>query len=490
VSRTYRKFQGTPESVAGLHPFSGAAPLCKTGPYVGTNLRTGRRERLDFHELKAEGKTDATTVLVSGIRGSGKSAWGKTITPRTMLVQAGQGANGYPERMRAWLNNRKPEGGQAEIAELTKFLGSHVVELRRSRSINPFDFRMGMTEWDMLEVAVNMCEFVSGDILHGFQSLALQVGMSKMIREARDYCSIELLAAILRGLTMEDVDAYFRATDENILNSYLDVYDDRPELIKQLGVYLARPHNVPREQLLTDAALVASYLMRVYSGDFGGIFGGAGSMRETFERPMLSLDWSGLNVRARSLVDSLLWKWQTVALDNNDLRLIPHINLGDEEQEAMFSLMHARFMSSAYKKARAFHTVDIRITQFETDISEAGDAGSELRSLAEGISKSFGVRVLFRQPGDDKTRHHLSSLGISDLDIEALTRLPVGCAGIKLANPDYPITFYQHVIMPSEEPLIRSNSANERMMDRRPVSDFNDQMLTDLIHQRAMTGAV
>lgn len=486
----FRKFSGTPEAFAQLHPYSGPGPLCPRGIYLGRNLRTGHREYFDPWWLKLEGVIDGTNCLVTGKRMFGKSSWGKTVTPRLSMVQAGQRLDGTgPEQMRIWASNRKPEGGAAEIRDVAKFLGSTVWEVRRSRSFNPFAIDMGMTEWDFMEVAVNMSEYAGSTTLVNFQPLALQIGLSKMLRQFKHLSSIEVLAATIRGLTMSDVNAYFGSTDEVILNTYKDKFAERPELEWQLKAVLNRPHNIPEHEFLHDAAIVAAYITRVYDGDFGGVFGGTGSLRDILTQPMLAIEWSGVNERARSWADAMLWKWLTVALDNNDLDLIPHINMGDEEHEVMSSLQHARFMLGFSKKIRAFHTFDIRITQFITDISEVGTEGSELRALAEGIARSFGFHVLFRQPDDDKNRNWLSSLGISDLDIEALVRLPVGCAGIKIADPSIPIRFYQHHVMPIEVPLIKSNAATERMMERYPADALDEEWASYLNFQPDLLGS-
>ncbi len=418
---------------------------------------------------------NATVFLVTGERGSGKSTWAKTVVARLMTMQAGLLPNGHPDKMRAWIHDNKREGAAGEYGRLAEFLDAQVVQLNRSRSVNIFDVSMGMSEWDLLELAVNMCELVTGERLRGFQPLALQVGMSKMLRESRDLSSLEVLEAKVRSLAMSDVEAYFRASDGEVLATFDTVFSARPELREQLQVSLSQPHRVPEAEFMRDTALVAAYLKRVLSGDFGGIFGGIGSLRPVLTQPVLVFDWSGVNSNARTLLESYLWKLQTVALDNNDLELIPHIHLGDEEHEAIKNLMHARFRSAQLRKARAFHTVDISLTQFWTDILEVGDAGSELRGLAEGISRSVGAHILFRQPNDEKTRHNLLLLGISPQDIDFLTSdsLPVGCAGIKV--PGRRLTMYSHMVAPSELPIIPTNSATDRMLDRVVAAEFTTQ---------------
>lgn len=475
----FRKFSGTPESYAGLHPWNGPGPLCPQGIYLGRNLRSGNREYFDPWWLKQNGIIDATNCAVLGKRGFGKSAWGKTVTPRLSMLQAGQRPDGLgPEDMRIWLSNRKPEGGAAEVKEVADFLGSPVWELRHRSSFNTYATDMGLSPWDFMEVGINQAEFSAGMKLTNFQPLALQVGMSKMLRLHRDVSSDEVVAATLRGLTLADVNAYFKSADEAILNTYQSAFTERPELENQLNLVLNLPHHVPEQEFLRDAALVAAYIQRVTGGDFGGIFGGAGSPRKMLTQRLLAIDWSGTTEKGRSWADAMLWKWLSVALDNNDLALIPHINLGDEEHEVMSSLPHARFMTGFLKKLRAFHTFDIRITQFITDISEVGTEGSELRSLAETIARSFGFYVVFRQPEDDKTALWLASLGTSDLDIQACFQLPIGCCALIVPDQEIPIRFYEHEVMPIEQPLIKSNSVVDRMMERYPIHRFSPEAAT------------
>jgi hypothetical protein len=155
-------------------------------------------------------------------------------------------------------------------------------------------------------------------------------------------------------------------------------------------------------------------------------------------------------------------------LSNIHLQLTPHISIGDEEHGAAKDLTHVRFRSAYVKMARSFATADLISTQYKSDLLAAGDPGSEIRRLSEGILKGIGGQFIGRQPHDEEGLHQLTLDGLSDQDAYLATRLDVGSFGLLV--PDRPVLWFQHVIPPSMVSLVETNQVSKDMMEHAPVA--------------------
>jgi energy-coupling factor transporter ATP-binding protein EcfA2 len=464
----WRAFSGTPRSAVKMQPFVGPGDLCDTGVWLGIDMFTRKPVLFDPWRLKLQGKIHSTVFLVLGEKGSGKTTLMQSVAARLMARQAGINGNGEPISMRTRIHDRKREGGDPEYKSLTEHMMSEVVSLNRAASINIFDPSMKMGEWDILETAVNVCEFANNDVpLQDFQPLALQVAVHRMLREFPELMSPEVLRLLLWNLNKKDVDDYYQRQNRQVADMFREMIADAPadsrlDLERQLEFMDVSSTNVPESKFRDDAALVASYLNRLLAGDFGRIIGGNNSLRSLLSTNMGTWDWTGVNDKARTVVESMLWKWQEVALNNNDLELIPHINIGDEEHEAFYNLMYLRFRSAAIKKARQIHTADFRATQYLPDLTNAGDEGSEKRTLASGIVRGTGLLFIGKQPNDPEVLRSLARYFRSKQDLSYLTQLPVGCFAV--ASQDRPPIFYRHVLTDTEYGLFQSDAAAKSMV--------------------------
>lgn len=464
-----RPFKTIPKATALFTPFIAPGHPNLHGIPLGRDLRTDALLYFDPWLLKAEGLIHSTIFLILGDKGFGKSTLQKALVMRLLALQAGV-VDGVPQDMRARIHDRKHIEGHAEYQAVTGALHSIVYELNRVGLVNILDPLMGMDEADLVEVGINVCEAVNKAPLQGFQPLAVQVGVNKMLLEAPDATSPELLEVTLRGLTLQDINQYFAASNQRTLRSFKETLADRPEFLRQLKLTMDRPHHIPEVEFQRDATLVSSYLGRLLRGDYGRIFGGRNSLRAALTDPAATWDWTGVNDNARTLLAAMLWKWTGVAQANNDLDLIPHVNIGDEEHEAFRILIYLRFLSDTVKKARSLRTADFRSTQYITALTGAGSEDSEIRNLAQGIVMGTGGYFIARPPSNNEAElEHLSRLGISNLDIEFLTTAPVGCFGFKL--PDRPLVLFQLFLTPFEAELMATDQATTFMTTRIPVWD-------------------
>ena len=466
-----RVFRGTPQDLALWQPWVGPALPIKEGVPIGIDLRTGRVVMFDPWLLKLRGVIDSTIFMVVGNKGAGKSTLMKSLIIRLSSFQAGI-RDGEPDEIRTFIHDRKPEDGEGEYAPVSRFLASRPFKLNQDRLVNIFDPRMfkpdgPKREFNLLDVAINVCELISGRSLVGLETMALQVAINKMVKDFSTTASPEVLEMVLRSLNLSDVERYFEGSNQQVTNAFHSELDGDLDLFERLGLIMSRPHNIDFQRFASDAAQMSECFGRLRE-EYGGMFGGNGSLREVLASPVVTWDWTGVSDKARTLLEAMLMRWRLAALDNNEPELIPHLDFGDEEHEAFGNLMHVRFRASIVKKARAFHTASFTGTQYTQDLTHAGDEGSERRALAEGIIRGTGAWFIGRQPRDRKILDVFREMGMMEPDIDALTRIGTGCFALMIPNR-HPI-FFQNVLTPTELSLVGTDSAVQRMTSRQVVT--------------------
>ena len=490
-----KAFSGTPVDAALMNPWVTPPPLCERGIVLGIDLRTGRVIYFDPWDLKAREIITGLIFLTLGERNSGKSSLFVMLVMRLLTRQAGL-LRGVPQQMSARMTTRKAmAGGSVEFKPLNDHLEGTFIDLQNAGGINLFDPRMGMTEFDILETAINICELANNDQpLTGFQPLVLQVGVNKMLRSYGTVASPDILEVVVRGLDLQDVRDYFNNANSRALKHFTSSLNAQPELATQLKLETSRPANVPAADFERDKMYVSQQLGRVLRGDFGQIFGGENSLYDVLSEPMVTISMAGLNLKARSLFESMLWKWSTTAQLRGDHKLIPGINATDEEYEGLSSLMYTRFWAASVQKARAVRTFDIRAMQYLRQLTEAGSADSEIRSLARQIALGVGAYFIGRQPSNDTTvLDELVGLGVSDLNAEFMTRVRTGQFMLKV--PGHPGVVFQAVLTPTELRLAETNQSTDAMNTFAPAltkemleqreSQYGSVDLADLLDETA-----
>jgi hypothetical protein len=462
-----KAMKGTPRNAVLAQPLVAPAhPGNGKGMFWGRDLRTGEKLCVDVQALRLDGTLNGLIMRNIGIRGAGKSAWQKSISFRMLAAQAGLDESGYPLPMHIRIIDQKPEDGEPEYEEESKALRTKVTKPAKEGKLNPLEAAMG-DEVSLLEVAINLSETVLGRRLQRHEPLAHQIAVSKMYHEYQAESSPEVLEGFLRTLDEEDKNAYYAQHDAMLIAKLRERAKLQPQLIDQLQASLARPHNIPMDALQADAAQMATSMGQLLRGEYGGIFGGGNSMREMLSQRIATIDRTGMNPKARVIFDALMWRWQSWALDNNDQTLIPHLSIGDEEADSYQSLMYLRFYDEFQRKARAFHTWDMRAVQVNSQLAMAGAEGSETRELAKSIDRGVSIRVWGRQLEDDEVLQDITRHGTSDLDAWMCTQLDVGCFGVKFG--EWPMIFFQHLLTPTERGIVQTNRAAQRMNERTNV---------------------
>ena len=196
-------------------------------------------------------------------------------------------------------------------------------------------------------------------------------------------------------------------------------------------------------------------------------------------RRVVLLDTEDLPENANTMLESVMMKAETSAIqydesiigtDKDRTRIIPHLNISDEEGVAMKSLMHVRYLANFEARARAYATTRWRLYQYSSQVTQAGSVGSEIRSLAAEIDRGVGARFIFRQSNDTDTLHRYSQLGLSDHLVSQLPSFDPGQA-VLFVKDRPPVTF-QHVRLRREIPLTESNFSRLRLSATQPIYEM------------------
>lgn len=466
-----RFFKGNASVMATMQPWYTTPRWQHSGAFLGFEMRTGQVAFIEPQLLKRLEIIYVCTILVLAQIGHGKSALVKSLILRLLALQSGIDAStGLPKEATARMHDRKPNKGRGEYADVSDWLLANTIKLTDQGSINLFDPRMGMTEWDILESAINIAEAITGQRLSEYQTLAAQVAVYTMMRDMSQIASPEILEIKARSLDASDLDRYFARSDSEVLLRYKEKFAANDLLMQQLQLSVERPRTINNQLFLDGAGSFSIIIGKLLRGDYGKLFGGNRSLYELLTEPMVNLDWTGVTGKAGEILEAQMERWDAMALDGGDSKLSPTINASDEVHSAIKSVPHARARDAKLRKGRAYETTEILVSHNEADLTRVGDDNSELRGLGESISRSIGMRFYGRQEESDATLHAITQRGVSDHDAWFLTQLEVGEWGIHVQGQK--MRWVRHVLLPSEIPLVQTNVANENVTNRIRVSSL------------------
>lgn len=479
ISR-WRSFPSTPRAAMHLQPWIAPGHPCDYGLPIGIDMRTRQVVLFDPYYMMLSGVTFSTVYEIIGQVKYGKSTFEKILAMRFLGRWARH--NGEISKMRIQLSTSKTEAGESEIKPLIDHYEGEMIYLR-DESINAFDPYFGTRAVELLDTAVGLAE--SGADNHrlgadNFKALALQVGLHVILKRegvqpaaGQEGLSSQMLEAVTRTLRKADVIDYYASTNNLILDDYADALVDRPDLRERLNVSLFEPV-IDELDFTRDAAVVASNIGRVHSGDFGGMFGGHKPFTDVQRGRLVGFEWGGVPDRARTLLQALIWKGLRIASEpGGDTSIVPHARFGDEAARSMENLMSVRARADYVRTSRAHQTFDLQAAQYYSQVTRVGDADTEIRNHARNIQKGIAGRFIFRLPPDDEYGEQLAREGASDYDIQRMYNLPVGhCAFVV---PGRKAVFMAVLPTSVEEPLIQTNAALESMTTP-PPAPFETQL--------------
>ncbi|HRC27760.1 MAG TPA: hypothetical protein PKV96_00040 [Candidatus Saccharimonas sp.] len=478
-----RSFSFGADATMPYQPFIVPSLWQPSGMPLGTCLRTRRRIPLDAYLAQRDGVTKSLEIVFTGLKKSGKTTAMKLFSMATMIQQA-IGADGEIEDMRMHIDNRKPEEASAEWAGIVKSMACDVIALR-DLSLEMLDPVALKTEWDILQTAMTGAEFIKGEPLSSAEVLAMRIAIFIIKRDRPAQLSTRLLERVTRGLSVDDIDAFYRRVDDHLLVHYRSELND-PEsgvLYKSLAAVIQAKPDLDYLVIQAAAFQVATYLTLIFDGMFGRMFAGKQSIRDYLAEPAALFDMSGLSPTEVAFFETQRFNTMTAALNNNDLAAIPHVHIMEEVQEEGQHLLQARAHAFQNAKARASHKMGLSSTQYFPNLMY-GESGTELRDYARQIYSGTDMFVIFQQPSDEETWTMMRELELDDSLIRFSQRLGRGCSIIKARERD-PL-FVQWHIPPMMRELVQSSGATERMLQRRPVME--DPRIRGLMERKEVGG--
>jgi hypothetical protein len=467
-----RVFRGNPESMAAYQPFVGARSLQNKGVPVGPKSHLA--DLMFFHPFQLPNET--VTIVVDGEKGVGKSVFAKSMIMRCSTLQA-RNTKMQLEKWRTRITSRRSEQGVAEYEAVAKFLHATVFKLGKGNRINLLGLLDNPT--DVINASVNIVQQIGqrwNDVRIG---PAITIAVYKLFKESPDLVGELMISEVLRGLTLVDFENYRKTTRDLAMANFKDEFEANPLLRSQLNL----DYDVTSvDESFVDAAVHAADCFDVLMGsEYGDVFGGKVSLRHVLMQRVVMLDTELIPEIANTVLESVIMKAEATAIqyseetagtDKDMTRLIPHLNISDEEGIATKSLMHVRFSVNFEAMARAFATSRWRLYQYNTQRFQAGSADSELRGLAQELDKGVGARFIFRQSDDTDVLERFSRLGLSDQLVEQLPYLEQGEA--VLFVKDRPPVRFHHRLVEQEKPLVESNFSRKRVSSTQPIYEMED----------------
>lgn len=424
AGRTYRPLKvdphrATSEMLAGAYPFLAEEGLGTEGALVGQDAWSGTAFCFDPWELYRRGVLTNPNMFLAGQIGRGKSTLAKALATRYIAF----GRRVYV-----------PGDPKGEWSVVTRAVGGQVIELGvgRAARLNPLDEGprpSGLSD-DVWRVQV----------AHRRMALLAALAESTLGRT---------LGPVERTAMDAALDGVCRAHTLPLLPAVVDRLHD-PE-----GDYAGST----RSELIVDGREVAHALGRLVRGDLAGLFDGPSEVAFDPSLPMLSLDLSHISGSDQliGLVMACTSAWMEAALRDpaGGRRLVVY-------DEAWRLLAHPALlarMQAQWKLSRAWGLANLMVVHRLSDLDAVGDAGSEARSLAQGLLGDTAVRILYNEPTDEAVAAG-KVLGLTATEVRQLPDLAQG-EGLWRVNERAFVV--RHICTPGELELFDTDS---RMVGR------------------------
>lgn len=471
-------FVGPTHVMALGHPYVSPVYPKLIGPPLGIDERSREVFHFDPWVYKDKGLINSTFGMVIADKGFGKSSLLKILFIMLMMFTAGK------DQMRVLINDYKPEGQGSEYGLITKLFNcvSFVISGMR---VNPLEARLfqknndsEVYELGVVHVTELILEFLHGAQLLGNYATALRVSIAEMVSNYHPKMwDLFLFEKIARSITEREIVNYFAGLDDKLRHQMIERRDrlvNNGELQHDSEDKIAHLSGLKTNFNVADIQQAGFYLSsllgRMLHGEYGHMFGSDHSLYEMLTQRMVTQDWRGVGPEAEKLMRTILTTIKTSAIENNNLDLLPHIELDDEKHKAMDNLVYARSHSFFSEIARGTHTCNLSATH-RLDSMRKGGEGTELYNLAETIINNNGFVFIGRQTGDESVLAELQRrYGLSNSDTNRLPKLPDYTFLFK-PGPEVKARFVRIVAPPPVLEILRTDSSVERMLDRVGMVD-------------------
>ncbi|TCO41026.1 hypothetical protein EV646_116117 [Kribbella antiqua] len=390
------------------YPFLAEGGLGADGTYIGADVFSGGSFVYDPWVLYQARVLTNPNVLLAGVIGSGKSSTAKALITRSIAL----GHKAYVPC--------DPKGEWTSVAEA---MGGAAIKIGPGlpTRLNPLDAgrrpsTIGLDEWDRIvwsrrrALLGTLAESTLGRPLAAVEHTVLDL-------------ALQAVSSVAESPTIPDVVVALFTPDS--------AWAERAGL--------------KTSSLTTDGREVAHAIRRLVHGDLSGMFDGPSTTTFDPALPMVTLDssWlgSGGNDDALRLTLACASSWMEAAVADpaGGNRYIVY----DEGWRVMRDPALLRRMQEQWKLSRAWGVANVLIVHRLSDLAAVGDLGSEARALAEGLLADCSTRIMLRQEPDQLART-ATLLGLTDVEIATIAKLPKGRALWRLPNRSFVVQLVRH----------------------------------------------
>jgi len=232
-------------------------------------------------------------------------------------------------------------------------------------------------------------------------------------------------------------------------------------IIPQVVNRLLEPSDATAHELRTSTARLAEdgrqlalSLRRMGAGDLRGMFDGPTSPGLDLSGRLVVFNLREVKDEARPILMACTAAWLQGSWARNDG--VRRIVVLDEAWVVLRHLAIARWLRESWKLARQYGVQNIAVMHRLSDLTAAGDFGSEQVQLAKGLLEDSETRVIYRQsPGEVEQAREL--LGLTQTEVEQIPMLERGEALWRVGRRSFIV---QHRIDPLLEREIVDTDAN------------------------------
>ena len=392
------------------YPFVAGTGTGVAGPYIGRDLLGGPFV-YDPWELYAAGRITSPNAVVIGQIGRGKSALVKSYLWRAMVFGR-----------QAWVID--PKG---EYENLAAGCGVAPIRLAPGGSVrlNPLEVPGGPIGAERSDDQRRQAELLSSLVAGS---------LGRPLRPRERTCTELALSAVHRSTAPPTL----------------------PAVVHSLLV----PDAAEAERVHTDVATlaedgreVALELRRLVEGDLRGMFDGETTPGIDLAAPLVVLDLSAVYLSsALGLLMTCATSWLQAAFASGDG--IRRVVVVDEAWAVLSDLAIARWLRASTKLSRAYGVATWVVVHRLSDLTAAGQEGSEQVRLARGLLADVETRIVFGQPPSEvATARDL--LGLSQTEGDLLPRLPRGVALWKVGETT---SLVEHRLAAAEHEIVDTDA--------------------------------
>jgi hypothetical protein len=318
----------------------------------------------------------------------------------------------------AWVIDPKGEYNQ-----LAAFCGTEPIRFRSGGSLrlNPLDPMIGG------DAQLALLRSISG------------VMLGRNLRPEEDAC----LERAHHEAVVEANNRNTQPTVPQVVNRLLEPSDATAHELRTSTVRLAE-----------DGRQLALSLRRMGSGDLRGMFDGPTSSDFDLSGRLVVFNLREVKDEARPILMACTAAWLQGSWARSDG--VRRIVVLDEAWVVLRHLAIARWLRESWKLARQYGVQNIAVMHRLSDLTAAGDAGSEQVQLAKGLLEDSETRVIYRQsPGEVEQAREL--LGLTQTECDQIPTLERGEALWRVGRRSFIV---QHRIENSIEREIVDTDAN------------------------------